>query len=52
MQGKVKIFANNGFQFTSCKDGETFGEFEVIFNEHRIGKAVAQTDCLLYTLSK
>lgn len=40
-QGKVKLFATNDFPFMTLKNGETFGDFEVIFNEHRMGKAVA-----------
>jgi CRP-like cAMP-binding protein len=51
-QGKVKIFASNGFSYISCKDGEHFGDYEVIFNEPREGKAVAVTESLFYTLTK
>lgn len=51
-QGKVKLFAKNGFPFLTCKDGEHFGDEEVLFKESRVGKAVATTDCLLYTLAK
>ncbi len=51
-QGKVKLFASNGFPYVSCKDGEHFGDYEVIFNEPREGKAVAVTECLFYTLTK
>lgn len=51
-QGKVKIFASNGFSYISIKDGEHFGDYEVMFNEPREGKAVAVSDCLLYTLTK
>lgn len=40
-QGKVKIFAKNGFPYLTCKDGEQFGDEEVLFRESRIGKAVA-----------
>jgi CRP-like cAMP-binding protein len=25
-QGKVKLFATNGFPFLTCKDGEHFGD--------------------------
>lgn len=51
-QGKVKIFAKNGFPYLLCKDGQHFGEVEVIYKEPRVGKAVAQTDCLIYTLER
>mgnify|MGYP000683143663 CR=1 FL=1 len=50
--GKVKIYAENGFPFASYKEGQQFGETNVIFKEVRDGKAVAQTDCLLFTLHK
>lgn len=51
-QGKVKLFAQNGFAYISIKDGEHFGDYEVIFNEPREGKAVAVTESLFYTLTK
>jgi CRP-like cAMP-binding protein len=51
-QGKVKIYASNGFPYASCKDGEHFGDYEVILNHQREGRAVAFTDCLFYTLTK
>ncbi len=40
-QGKIKIFASNGFPYLTCKDGEHFGDEEILFRESRIGKAVA-----------
>ncbi len=51
-QGKVKLYAQNGFPYLSCKDGEQFGDYEVIFNHPREGKAVAFSDCLFYTITK
>ena len=50
--GKVKLYAKNGFSFLQYKDGQHFGDPEVIFKEPRDGKAVAYTDCLFYSLSK
>lgn len=40
-QGKVKLFAANGYSYLNCKDGQHFGEVEVFFREQRMGKAVA-----------
>jgi CRP-like cAMP-binding protein len=51
-QGKVKLFASNGYPYLNFKDGQNFGEVEVFFREQRKGKAIAQTDCLLYTLER
>lgn len=51
-QGKVKIFSSSGFPYLTCKEGEHFGDEEILFRENRIGKAVAQIDCLLYTLGR
>lgn len=50
--GKVKLYAKNGFPFAQYKEGQHFGDSDVIFKETRDGKAVAQTDCMLYSLHK
>ena len=50
--GKVKLYAKNGFSFISYKEGQHFGDTDVIYRETRDGKAVAQTDCLFYSLHK
>ena len=39
--GKVKLYGKNSFPFHTYKDGEHFGDPEVIFKEPRDGKAVA-----------
>jgi CRP-like cAMP-binding protein len=51
-QGKVYLYGKNSKPFNDYKDGEMFGSIEVIFKEPRDGKAVAQTDSVLYTISK
>jgi CRP-like cAMP-binding protein len=39
--GKVKLYAKNGFPFYSYKEGQHFGDSDVINKETRDGKAVA-----------
>ena len=50
--GNVKIYAKNGFSFGKFVDGQHFGEAEVMHKIPREGKAVAETDCVLYSLHK
>jgi len=50
--GKVKLYTKNGQPFISYKEGQHFGHSDVIFKETRDGKAVAQTDSMLYSVHK
>ena len=49
-QGKIKIYAENGFPIRQVKDGQNFREVEVIFKEPRMGEAVAVCGSLVYTM--
>lgn len=49
-QGKVKLFTEVGIHYLTLKDGDQFGDEELLFNESRKSRAVAITDCMLYTL--
>jgi len=49
--GRVKLYSKN-LPFASYKEGEHFGDNDVIHKENRDGKAVAQTDCTFYSLHK
>jgi len=51
-QGKVNIYSENGYAYLQLKDGQHFGEVEVIFKEPRMGKAAAVSDCLIYTMER
>jgi CRP-like cAMP-binding protein len=51
-KGSVKLYAENGYPFVQYKQGDQFGECDLLCNTRRLGSAQASENCLLYKIEK
>jgi CRP-like cAMP-binding protein len=47
-EGKVSLVSENGMTIATYKTGDLIGDSDVLLNENRDSKCVADTDCVLF----